>query len=224
MSNSTTGSSSQDTTSTITSKDGSTIAYDRLGHGPALILVGGAFDDRNSPATGRPLAALLATTFTVFAYDRRGRGESGDTPPYAVAREVEDLAAMIGEAGGAAMVYGLSSGAALVLEAAASGLPITKLALYEPPFQLDPYTAGQSREYSKTLNALLAEGRRGDAAALFMTRVGMPEPMIEQMRHAPMWPALEAMAPTLAYDSAVMGDADGGGVPSKRLASGRTLV
>lgn len=219
MSNPTTGSSSQNATGTIVSKDGTTIAYDRHGGGPALILVGGAFDDRNSPTAGSPLAALLATTFTVFAYDRRGRGESGDTPPYAVAREVEDLAAIIGEAGGSAMMYGLSSGCALALEAAASGLPITKLALYEPPFSVDADMAEQSRVYSKTLKSMLAEGRRGDAVALFMTRVGMPEPMVEEMRHAPMWPALEAMAHTLAYDSAVMGDIDGGTVPSGLISS-----
>lgn len=207
------------TTRTVISRDGTPIAYEKLGAGPVLILVGGALDHRNSPSTGLPLAALLAESLTVYAYDRRGRGDSGDTAPYAVAREVEDLAAIIGAAGGSAMVYGLSSGAALALEAAASGLPISKLALYEPPFSRGPDMADQAKAYLPKLSALLAEDRRGDALALFMTRVGLPEPMIAGARNSPFWPQLEALAPTLAYDSEVMRDPRGGIVPTERITS-----
>jgi pimeloyl-ACP methyl ester carboxylesterase len=161
---------------------------------------------------------LLSATFTVHAYDRRGRGASGDTPPYAVAREVEDLAAVIVEAGGTAFVHGMSSGGALTLKAAASGLAIGKLSLYEPPFSVDGDAEKRARAYAQALAGLLTEGRRGDAAALFMSHVGMPSAMVQGMRGAPMWPALEAMAPTLAYDSAVMGDETGAAVPAGLIA------
>ena len=152
------------------------------------------------------LAELLSADFTVFNYDRRGRGDSGDTAPYAVEREIEDLAAVIAEAGGAAAVFGNSSGAVLGLRAAAAGLPITKLAAWEPPIMTDPDAPRRQREYAAELSTLLAAGRRGDAMSLFMRLVGLPEHMIDGMRHAPMWPAMEAVAPTLAYDAAVMGD------------------
>src|SRR3989442_7337016 len=118
----------------VLSKDGTDIAFEQFGEGQPLILIVGAFNDRS---TGAPLAAQLAPHFSVFTYDRRGRGESGDTAPYAVEREIEDLAALIAEAGGAAAVFGYSSGANLALQAAASGLPITKLALYEAPYLVD---------------------------------------------------------------------------------------
>ncbi|GAA1863313.1 alpha/beta fold hydrolase [Actinomadura bangladeshensis] len=196
---------------TVYSKDGTPIACERTGSGPALVCVGGALNDRGSAAA---LAGLLAGGHTVLTYDRRGRGDSGDTPPYAVDREIEDLAAVVDAAGGSAAVYGMSSGAVLALRAAAAGLPLTRLALYEPPFH-----AGhddrllQSRAYNTELTGLLAEGRRGDALALFMGGVGMPPEMVAQARSAPMWPALEALAPTLAYDSAVMDDAEGGAMP-----------
>jgi pimeloyl-ACP methyl ester carboxylesterase len=196
---------------TVYSKDGTPIAFERTGSGPALVCVGGALNDRGSAAA---LAGLLAGRHTVLTYDRRGRGGSGDTPPYAVDREIEDLAAVVDAAGGSAAVYGMSSGAVLALRAAAAGLPITRLALFEPPFHSghdDRLT--RSRAYNTELTGLLADGRRGDALALFMGSVGMPAEMVAQARSAPMWPALEALAPTLAYDSAVMDDAEGGAMP-----------
>lgn len=205
------------TSGSVVSRDGTRIVFDQAGQGPAVILVGGGLDDRNSTTAGRPLAALLSRTCTVYAYDRRGRGESGDTQPYAVASEVEDLAALIEEARGSAMVYGMSSGCALAIEAAASGLPIGKLALYEPPFA-SPLTAGPLPEYAKTLNTLLAEGRRADALVLFMRRAGLPDPLIEQIRQSPQFEYAQTLAPSLAYDSLVMNDLNGAPVPVDRLA------
>jgi pimeloyl-ACP methyl ester carboxylesterase len=188
---------------TVTSKDGTTIAFDRLGQGSPVILVSGGSTDRMANA---PLAELLAADFTVFNYDRRGRGPSGDTPPYAVEREVEDIDAVVSAAGGSAFLYGTSSGAALALEAAASDLPITKLALWEPPFFLDENAkppADQVEQYNK----MLAEGRRGDAVEYFMAKVvGMPPEFVAQARNAPWWAAQEALAHTLAYDAIIMGD------------------
>jgi pimeloyl-ACP methyl ester carboxylesterase len=201
----------------VMSNDGTVIAFDRSGQGPAVILVGGAFQYRAIDPPTAQLAALLAQHFTVFHYDRRGRGESGDTQPYAVEREVEDLEALIHEAGGSAFVFGMSSGGVLALEAAARGLAITKLAAYELPFNSGDEHARQAAErYTQQLAALLAEGRRGDAVALAMTTWGAPPEAIAGMRQAPIWPLFEAVAPTLAYDDAIMGD---GSVPTARLAS-----
>jgi pimeloyl-ACP methyl ester carboxylesterase len=198
---------------TVTSKDGTTIAFDRLGDGAPVILVSGASVDRQSNA---PLAENLAGQFAVFNYDRRGRGASGDTPPYAVEREVEDIDAVIAAAGGSAHLYGSSSGAALALEAAASGLSITKLALWEPPFILDESRrppADQVEQYEK----MIAEGRRGDAAEYFMTKVvGLPPEFAAQARTQPWWAAQEAIAHTLAYDARIMGD---GSLPTRRAAA-----
>jgi pimeloyl-ACP methyl ester carboxylesterase len=201
----------------VKSNDGTVIAFDRSGQGPAVILVGGAFQYRAIDPPTAQLAALLAQHFTVFHYDRRGRGESGDTQPYAVEREVEDLEALIHEAGGSAFVFGMSSGGVLALEAAARGLAITKLAAYELPFNSGDEHARQAAErYTQQLAALLNEGRRGDAVALAMTTWGAPPEAIAGMRQAPIWPLFEAVAPTLAYDDAIMGD---GSVPTARLAS-----
>lgn len=187
----------------VPSKDGTTIAFDQSGSGPAIILVGGALSERSA---GASLAALLAPHFTVISYDRRGRGDSGDTEPYAVEREVEDIAALIEVAGGSAFVYGKSSGAALTLEAANRGLPMPKLALYEPPFIVDSSRPMIPSDYVEHLTALVAAGRRGDAVEYFMAKaVGVPAEMLSQMRQAPMWPAMEQMAPTLLYDDAVIG-------------------
>jgi pimeloyl-ACP methyl ester carboxylesterase len=148
----------------------------------------------------------LTDGFTVFNYDRRGRGPSGDTPPYAVQREVEDLEAVIGAAGGSAFVYGTSSGAALVLEAAAAGLTITKLALWEPPYIMDPAMRPPS-DTAETFERLVSEGRRGDAVEFFMANlVGMPAEFVAQARSQPWWGATEALAHTLAYDATIMGD------------------
>jgi pimeloyl-ACP methyl ester carboxylesterase len=200
----------------VMSNDGTVIAFDRSGQGPAAILVGGAFQYRAIDPPTAQLAALLAQHFTVFHYDRRGRGESGDTQPYAVEREVEDLEALIHEAGGSAFVFGMSSGGVLALEAA-RGLAITKLAVYELPFNSGDEHARQAAErYTQQLAALLNEGRRGDAVALAMTTWGAPPEAIAGMRQAPIWPLFEAVAPTLAYDDAIMGD---GSVPTARLAS-----
>ncbi|MEQ4720299.1 alpha/beta hydrolase [Nonomuraea sp. B19D2] len=196
----------------VTSKDGTSIAYERLGDGPAIVLVGGASVDRSGNAQ---LAQELSGKFTVYNYDRRGRGDSGDTLPYAVEREIEDIAALIAEAGGAAHLFGASSGGALALEAAAAGLPIAKLAVYEVPYNVAPDGREHWHEYVGRLHALLAEGRRGDAFALFMVTAGATEEMVEQARNSPAWPGLEAVAPTLAYDAACMGD---GRPPADRLA------
>ena len=156
----------------------------------------------------RPTAEELAKHFAVFNYDRQGRGDSGDTAPYAVEREIEDIAALVAEAGGTASVYGHSSGAGLVLHAAAHGLPIARIVLHDPPYAPDGDEQARraSREYGENLEAMLSEDRRGDAVELFMKMVGMPREMVEGMRRSPGWAELEEMAPTLAYDSEVMED------------------
>jgi pimeloyl-ACP methyl ester carboxylesterase len=198
---------------TVTTKDGTTIAFDRHGEGPPVVLVCGGSTDRMANA---PLAAMLAPHFTVLNYDRRGRGDSGDTPPYAVEREVEDVDALVAEAGGSAFLFGTSSGAALALEAAASGLPITKLALWEPPFILDE-SARPPEDQVAQYDRMIAEGRRGDAVEYFMTKVvGMPPEFVAGARTEPWWPATEALAHTLAYDATIMGDYS---LPTERAAS-----
>lgn len=187
----------------VRSSDGTTIAFDRLGVGTPVILVSGASTARGVHAQ---LAELLAGDSTVFNYDRRGRGDSGDTSPYTIEREVEDLNAVLAAAGGAAAVFGNSSGAVLALHAAAAGLPLTKLALWEPPFMIDPDAPRRQQAYVAQLTELLDAGRRGDAMALFMTTVGLPQTMIAGMRNAPIWPGMEAVAHTLLYDATIMGD------------------
>lgn len=200
-------------THTVVSPDGTPLAYERIGEGPPVILVGGAFCTRD---THRELAGLLAPGFTVFNYDRRGRGGSGDTFPYAVDREIEDVAALIDAAGGTALLYGLSSGGALALRAAASGLPVTAVAVYEPPYALEAGGRAGNARYGERLAALLATERRSEAVELFLSTIGLPAPVIEEFRHAPTWPAMEALAHTLAYEHAVLGDAR---LPVERLAS-----
>ncbi|MFQ3558895.1 alpha/beta hydrolase [Streptomyces gramineus] len=195
------------------SRDGTPVAYERTGDGPAVILVSGAM---STGATVAPLAVPLADRFTVVSYDRRGRGASGDTKPYAVAREVEDLAALIEAVGGEASLYGHSSGGALVLEAAASGLPLRRVAVYEAPYAVHEGGAKERMEYTDHLTEALEHGRRGDAVELFLRLTGLAEEMIQGARQSPMWPGMEALAPSLAYDDAVMGD---GLVPRDRLAS-----
>jgi pimeloyl-ACP methyl ester carboxylesterase len=199
---------------TLTSTDGTTIGYERSGSGPALVLVDGAMCYR-AAGPMRPLAARLATHFTVHAYDRRGRGESSDTRPYAVAREIEDLRAVVAAAGGEAYVYGISSGAALALTTAAAGPGIRKLALYEPPYLAEIEAGTGAKEYGERLRELLDAGRGDDAVALFLARVGVPEPAVAGMRGQPGWAALVAIAPTLRYDDEVLA---GGGLP-RELAS-----
>ncbi len=199
----------------VTSPDGTEIAYESSGSGPALVLVDGAMCYRGAGPM-RPLAALLRASFTVFAYDRRGRGESSDTPPYDVSREVEDLQAIIGQAGGVVGAYGMSSGAALVLATAAAGPGITRVALYEPPFLAEIEDGPRTREYSAALDELIRAGRRGDAVALFMSHVGIPREAVAGMRNGPGWATLEAIAPTLGYDDRVLGDSR---VPRARTAA-----
>jgi pimeloyl-ACP methyl ester carboxylesterase len=196
----------------LTSTDGTTIAYQRSGVGPALILVVGAFCDRSSTAG---LTPLLASDFTVYEYDRRGRGSSGDSPDYSVDREVDDLSALISEAGGSAFVYGHSSGAALALEAAARGVPITGLVAYEPPYSaLDDGTGG-SAELLEGVRARIAAGDRDGAASLFLQGVGTPAEVLPMIRQSPGWPRMLELAPGLVYDLTLC---DGGVVPRERLA------
>ena len=192
--------------SKTTSNDGTTIVFDRSGRGPAVVLVGGILGDRSQQA---PLATLLAEHFTVFNYGRRGHGESSDTPPYAVEREMEDLEAVIKEAGDSAFVYGTSGCAVLALEAAAHGLApkIKKLALWEPPYVVDDSRPPVPQDYQVQLTNLLSAGRRGDMVELFFTKaVGLPVEFVAQMRQAPFWPAQEALAHTLIYNAMIMGD------------------
>jgi pimeloyl-ACP methyl ester carboxylesterase len=199
---------------TLTSSDGTTIAFDRLGDGPPVIVVGGQLCDR---ALTRPTAEELAKRFTVFNYDRRGRGDSGDTSPYALEREVEDIGALIAEARGKASVYGHSSGAALALRAAAAGLPISKLVLHEPPYnpEGDEDRQRATLKEAEHIRTLLTEDRPDDALQYFWKSIGIPQEMVDEMRQTPRWAELEAMAPTMAYDSEVMGDISrGGAVPT----------
>ena len=196
---------------TVTSADGTDIAYELLGSGPPVIVVAGT----NCDATvARPLAKALAEHHTVINYDRRGRGASGDAAPYSVAKEIDDLSALLDQVGGSARAYGHSSGAGLVLLAAARGLPFSRLVLHEPPYVADEGQARQSRVYAATLERLLADGRPSDAAALFMARVGTPSEVVADMRTQPWWSRMEGLAPTLSYDSQVMGyPTTGGTVP-----------
>jgi len=188
----------------ILSSDGTPIAFERSGKGPPVILIGGALCDRSARASGTPLAALLASRLTVFSYDRRGRGDSGDTAPYSVAREVDDVAALIAEAGGSAYVYGISSGAMLALEVAAQSRATEKVALYEPPFVKNGGPVAPD-DYLSRLEALTAAGRRGDAVELFLTQaVQMPAEVVAQMRRAPFWPSLEALGHTVIYDATIV--------------------
>jgi pimeloyl-ACP methyl ester carboxylesterase len=196
----------------VTSKDGTSIAYDRTGAGPALILVGGGLDDGSENA---PLAPELAESFTVYNYARRGRGDSGDTLPYTLEREIEDIEALLAEAGGTAHLYGVSSGGALVLETAAAGIAVDKLAVYEVPYNMADDWPQRWRDYVDQLEAVLAEGLRGDALELFMQLAGSSEEDIAGARSSPFWPVMEDLAPTLAYDAACLGD---GQPPTDRLA------
>src|SRR2546423_2769096 len=188
---------------TVMSKDGTPIACDQSGQGPALILVVGAFNDRS---TGLPLAAVVSEHFTVFNYDRRGRGMSGDTAPYAIEREIDDIDALITEAGGSASVFGYSSGAILVLMAAARGLTITKMALYDPPFMVDAESSRRFKDLVGQLAALIASGRRGEAVELFQTKaVGMPADVVAPLRQAPFLAPPRNRAPTPRHETTNLG-------------------
>ena len=200
---------------TVTSRDGTTIAFDRYGSGPVVVFVGGAIQHRRiDQQTGRLGELLAAAGFSALHYDRRGRGDSTDTPPYAVERELEDIDAVIGAAGGTAFLYGMSSGGALVLRAAATGRATDRIALYEAPF-------GAGDAPTDAIFEAIREGRPGDAMELFMRRTGMPAETVAQVRQSPGWPALEAVAPTLANDLTIMGD---GSVPADVLAAVKVPV
>ncbi len=182
----------------VCSADGTTIAFERSGAGPALIMVDAAGGYREFGPM-RSLATHLAADFTVVTYDRRGRGLSADTLPYAVRREVEDLDVLITEAGGSAFLYAYSSGGLLALQAAASGLAIRKLALFEPPIQTADDEPSES-DLTAELAELVAAGRLGDAVEHFQTAIGVPAEFLDGMRETPSWSALQAVAHTLVYD------------------------
>ena len=209
---------------TTKSADGTVIAYDRTGNGPPLVIVLGAFCDRKSFVP----PASLADRFTVCTYDRRGRGDSGDTQPYSPDREVADLAAVIeavpgsgagaagsGAPGSGAFVFGHSSGAALALRAAAQGVPMAAVVAYEAPFTI-PGTRKLAEDPTGRITALVAAGRRADAVKFWMTDVVQaPAEMIPMMENSPMWAGLQALTHTLPYDLAITGDQ---GVPVDDLA------
>jgi pimeloyl-ACP methyl ester carboxylesterase len=220
---------------TVASKDATRIAFDQSGKGPALILVTGALGTR-SHMTPNSMADMLSKHFTVIDYDRRGRGDSGDTPPYAVQREIEDIEALIDGAGGSAFLFGNSSGAILALEAARA-LPnkVKRLALYEPPFIIDDSRPPLPADYVEQLNAATAAGRPGDAVEIFMTKAMLiPLEFVNMMRNAPMnqtfgdnagakppeWSEMEKVARTLAYDGMIVKDfLAGKPLPPRRWAS-----
>ncbi|MBL8094184.1 MAG: alpha/beta hydrolase [Anaerolineales bacterium] len=194
---------------TTHSHDGTRIAFDQIGSGPALILVGGMFEQRALDTDTAKLAALplLAKHFTLYHYDRRGRGDSSDTLPFAVDREIEDIDALIDHAGGSALLFGISSGAALAFEAArALGGKVTRLALYEPPYNDETDARQAWRVFRRELTSALAAGRRDEAIGLFMQLLGVPADQVAGMRQYPMWPLWESVAPTMAYDAAALGE------------------
>jgi pimeloyl-ACP methyl ester carboxylesterase len=197
---------------TVTSPDGTTVAYQVTGVGPPLVLVVGAFCDRTTTAD---LAALLADTYTVVEYDRRGRGASGDTAPYATDREIEDLAAVIAATGDTPYVYGHSSGAVLALEAAAAGVPVRALVAYEPPYSAEGDPDGASDDLLERVRARVAAGDRDGAAAAFLGGAGAPDQVVAMMRSGPGWPHMCELAPTLVYDLTLT---NGGLVPVERFA------
>ncbi|XUZ26590.1 alpha/beta fold hydrolase [Streptomyces sp. RMIT01] len=200
---------SPSTEARVVSADGTEIAFEQSGSGPAVVLVASALADRSDTAR---LAALLARHFTVINYDRRGRGASGDAPAYAPDREIEDIAALVEHVGGSASLFGSSSGAVLALRAAAAGVNVERLALYEPPFVVAEGDDGPPRDLAQQISAMLAEGRRSDAVRYFMTRVqGIPGIAVFFMKLMPkMWANLTELAGTLPYDIAVMGDTQQG--------------
>jgi pimeloyl-ACP methyl ester carboxylesterase len=195
---------------TVTSTDGTTIAYERSGHGPAVVVCTGAFNDRLSSA---PLAEFLGDRYTVYRFDRRGRGDSGDTPPWSVQREVEDLSAVIAATGETPFLYGHSSGGALALEAAAAGVALRRLAVYEPPYVPG---AGTALETAEQMAAFCEEGRPEEAARLFLRNTGMPEEKIAEVEQAPWWPRLLGLAPQLPYDVRL---GNQGEIPVDRIAA-----
>lgn len=208
----------------VASADGTRIAFHRSGSGPPLVLVHGAFTGKDHP-TLREVAVALSPWFTVYNYDRRGRGGSGDTPPHTAEREIEDLAALValatlsaGPSGRPVMLFGGSSGAALALAAAARDPAVAKLALWEPPYHVGAGAPSLPADFAATLEGLVRQGRRGDAVELFMVAAAeVPADAVTAMRAGPSWPGLEALAHTLAYEAAVMGP--GNALPTELLTS-----
>lgn len=202
---------------TVISADGTAIAYETFGRGAPLIAVCGATCDR---ALMRATAQALGRHFATVNYDRRGRGDSADTLPYAIEREIEDIAALIDELGGPVHLYGHSSGAGLVLHAVAAGLAVDRFVLYDPPYSPDDeISRHEARSFAADIRELLAAGRRAEAIEYFYRGTGMPDEMIAALRDSPRWPGLIGLAPTLAYDSAVMGDIEHGGAIPGALAA-----
>jgi len=206
-----------------TSRDDTQIAYETIGTGPAVVLVDGAFCSRVVGPMPK-LAALLAPDFKVYTYDRRGRNQSTDTPPYLVAKEIDDLWAVLAAAGGKAHIIGMSSGAVLALRALGKGMPAQSLTLYEPPFIVEPNPNPVPKDHREHLAKLLQAGRRADAVTYYLVKViGMPEGYLAPLKRMALWEKLKAAAHTLPYDSEVMGDFR---LPSTQLATikTRTLV
>ncbi|MEV4833190.1 alpha/beta hydrolase [Nonomuraea sp. NPDC049486] len=196
---------------TVRSKDGTIIAFDAVGEGQPLVMVDGATSHRAVNPLGAEVGELLRDGFRTYTYDRRGRGQSTDTAPYATEREIEDLAAIIADAGGPAIVCGFSSGAALALDAAVAGLPISRLVVWEPPFIIDDTRPPLPPDYVERLDEAIAQGRPGDAAALFFTAaVGMPAEVVDGFRQSPFWAAVEEVAHTIAYDGRFVASAMAG--------------
>lgn len=208
----------------VTSADGTRIAYTATGSGPALVLVDGALCHR-AFGPSKDLVKELAPHFTVYAYDRRGRGESGDTEPYAVEREIEDIAAVIDAAGGEVALLGLSSGGVLALDAAAALDQVTKAAVYECPFIVDATHAPRPASLVDDMDALIARGENGKAVSSFMRTVGTPAAAVAVMKLTPIWKKLKAVAPTIRYDYRVLGDTGAGRpLPGDRWAGAKQPV
>ncbi|OLF12946.1 alpha/beta hydrolase [Actinophytocola xinjiangensis] len=207
--------------STVTSKDGTTIAFEKVGQGPPLVVVDGLFVYRAIDPWSVELGSKLAGNHTVYTYERRGRGGSGDSDTYAKEREIEDLAAVIEEAGGSAYVLGLSSGGVLSLDAAAAGLPIKKLAIYEPPFIVDDTHPPRPDNYLAEVKRILADGGKGDAVAYALTEtVFLPAEMVQEMRNEPFFAGMEAIGNTMPYDGEIMdGLMSGNPLPTDRWTS-----
>lgn len=207
---------------TTRSADGTTIAYEVTGVGPALVLVDGAMCYRESHGQ-RPLAELLADHFTLYVYDRRGRGESGDAPDTTPDREVEDIAALIEVAGGSASLFGVSSGAALVLRAAAAGVHVERIAIYEVPFAVDAGLLAEQKVALAAMESALAAGLRGAAVQVFLRLVGVPAVARYAMRLFPMYKQMTGIAHTLPYDLGQLGVAGAAPVLDDRPFAGITV-
>ena len=212
--------------STVTSADGTAIAFEAYGEGRPLILVDGATAHRAVNPVNAEVGRLLGDSFRTYVYDRRGRGGSGDTAPYAIQREIEDIAALIEDAGQPAIVFGWSSGSLLALDAAAAGLPIAGLALFEPPVVVDDVRPPLPSDYVEQLDAFVAEGRRDKAAELFMTAAAMmPAEAIPGMKQSPYWAPVEEIAHTISYDGRIMGTTmSGNPLPADRWAAVKVPV